>query len=276
VKGDEKMKTPTKTLKFDDDVMDVLKDIDVRPLNGNFIGYIQSGQLDRDLYVRVNKALEALGGKWDRKSRGHIFSVDPSERLAGMVDTNALVVERDGFFETPRHVTEMMLERIGTPLGGKILEPSAGIGAIADVLIEYGVSRSSIVCVERNEQRANILSGKGYSVFCEDFLEFRPTDSFDHIFMNPPFEIGQDIEHVLHAFDLLSEEGKLASVMSEGVFFRPDRKAVVFREWLDSVGESVKLPPGTFKESGTGVKTRLIFATKTVEHLGSNQPRLFY
>ena len=37
----------------------------------------------------------------------------------------------------------------------------------------------------------------------------------------------------------------------------------MFRDWLDSIGaETEKLPPETFRESGTGVNTRLITATK--------------
>ncbi|KFF98058.1 hypothetical protein IQ62_27515 [Streptomyces scabiei] len=33
------------------------------------------GQLDRKLYERVNLALHAVGGTWDRYKRAHIFPV---------------------------------------------------------------------------------------------------------------------------------------------------------------------------------------------------------
>jgi hypothetical protein len=46
--------------------------------------------------------------------------------------------------------------------------------------------------------------------------------------------------------------------MSEGVFYRSDKKATAFREWLAEIGISDKLPEGTFKQSGTGVNTRLV------------------
>ena len=81
--------------------------------------------------------------------------------------------------------------------------------------------------------------------------------------MNPPFEQGQDIEHVRHAFDWLATGGHLVAVMSNGSFFREDKKATAFRDWLAYVrGESYPLPEDSFKESGTGVRTRLAVIAK--------------
>jgi hypothetical protein len=52
--------------------------------------------------------------------------------------------------------------------------------------------------------------------------------------MNPPFEKGQDIEHVRHAYDQLKPGGRVVAIMSEGPFFRSDKKATEFRDWLES------------------------------------------
>ena len=55
--------------------------------------------------------------------------------------------------------------------------------------------------------------------------------------------------------------GRLVAICSEGPFFRQDAAAVSFRGWLDAIGATVeKLPPDTFRESGTGVAARLIVA----------------
>jgi len=52
-------------------------------------------------------------------------------------------------------------------------------------------------------------------------------------------------------------------VMGESAFFRQDKKALAFRAWLAEIGGSViDLPTGAFKESGTGVKTRIIIVDK--------------
>jgi len=82
---------------------------------------------------------------------------------------------------------------------------------------------------------------------------------FDFVIMNPPFEELQDVDHVQHAYKMLSNGGTLVSIMSESPFFRNDTKSKNFREWLELVGGySEKLPEGSFKESGTGVNCRLV------------------
>lgn len=37
--------------------------------------------LDRKTYLEVNGALEAFGGKWNRKAGAHVFLTDPSDIL---------------------------------------------------------------------------------------------------------------------------------------------------------------------------------------------------
>lgn len=90
------------------------------------------------------------------------------------------------------------------------------------------------------------------------------TDSgYDRILMNPPFSDRRDAEHVRHAYELLRPGGRLVALMGEGVFFGQDKKAVAFREWLDSVnGTSEKLAEGTFLDPSlpvnTGVNARMV------------------
>jgi type I restriction-modification system DNA methylase subunit len=68
-----------------------------------------------------------------------------------------------------------------------------------------------------------------------------------------------DIDHVMHAFKFLKPGGKLVSVMSAGITFRQDRKAVAFREMLEAHnGQIIPLPEGSFKESGTGVNAVIV------------------
>lgn len=254
----------TKTLRFDSDVLEVLSAMDWQ--NDGTLGVITGGQLERGLYTRVNKALETMGGKWNRKSGGHTFPTDPRPQVEGLVETGALTVERDGFFETPRAVVERMLELV--PISdypyAVTLEPSAGAGAIARELVNHGLT-NTLVLVEMNAQRCKKLREEFSDVFEQDFLAYETYEHlrFDRIYMNPPFEELQDIDHVRHAYDLLDGGGAMVAVMSESPFFRSDRKAVEFRAWLESVGGySEKLPEGSFKESGTGVNARLVVIKK--------------
>ena len=51
------------------------------------------------------------------------------------------------------------------------------------------------------------------------------TGKYDKIIMNPPFENGQDIDHIRHAYSLLNDGGRVVCIMSEGTFYRNDKKS---------------------------------------------------
>jgi hypothetical protein len=261
----------TKTLRFDDDVLDVLRVMRIERQGGGYLGYLE-GQLDRDLYARTNKALEVLGGKWSRKAKGHTFTADPREALSDMLDSGEAMIIKDGWFPTPRAVVERMLELVPVGSDDTILEPSAGEGHICDVVCaNCGLDPAEwFFCIERDRRRARVLAEKRYRVECGDFLSYSPCPRFTRVYMNPPFEAGQDIDHVRHAYGFLRPGGALVAVMSEGPFFRGDKKATAFREWLASVGgKSHPLPADSFKESGTGVNARLAVIRKQG---GSDEP----
>ena len=257
----------TKTIKFEEDVLNVFKGMEWR--EDGLLGIITGGQLERDLYLRCNKAYEALGGKWNRKAGGIVFSMDPRPRIEGLIESGDLTVERDGFFETPRAVVERMLELVPLYYEALYLEPSAGLGAIVKVLLEKEILDFEILAVEKSEARCAELSKLNVSVLNKDFLMLTVNElgTVDRIYMNPPFEELQDIDHVRHAYDFLVNGGAMVSVMSEGPFFREDKKAVEFRSWLASVGgTSERLPEGSFKESGTGVNARLVVIKKEMKN----------
>ena len=74
-----------------------------------------------------------------------------------------------------------------------------------------------------------------------------------------------DIKHTQYAYNLLNPGGRLVAIMSESPFFRMDKEAVAFRNWLDEVnGSSEKLPQGSFLDSerSTGVATRIVVIDK--------------
>jgi methylase of polypeptide subunit release factors len=93
----------------------------------------------------------------------------------------------------------------------------------------------------------DILKLKGFNVVGPDFLEYAPGEVYDAVVMNPPFEGGQDMIHIRHAYDCLKDGGSLLAVASKGVQFRKDNKYVAFREWLDEVGGWIEdLPEKSF------------------------------
>jgi hypothetical protein len=186
----------------------------------------------------------------------------PSRRADEMklLEREVMLRNIPGFFPTPRPVIERMLALADIQDGHSILEPSAGRGDICDAVRERFDYSVRITSVERNHSLREILEHKGHGLCGYDFLELRPAfERWDRILMNPPFERGAEIDHVMHAYTLLAAGGLLVSVMSEGPFGRSDRKSEQFRAWLESVGaETERLPDGSFKASGTGVSCRLV------------------
>lgn len=259
-----------KTVKLDNDVLEVIQNMDWS--EDGLTGKLPAGQLDRDLYVKVNKALTVAGGKWNRKLSAHIFNIDPRDQIEGFVNNKALTIERDGFFETPRAVFERMQALVPiseAPVDAFYLEPSAGLGAIARALLDHGVQPTRLICVEKNKSRCDELRKTFAVVFNMDFeaedslIDINGIVGVDRIFMNPPFEEGQDAIHVMKAYDHLRPDGKMVSVMSVGPFFKNDKKSKAFREWLETKDYQVhELPTGSFKESGTMVNTNLVVIHK--------------
>jgi hypothetical protein len=209
-------------------------------------------------WADARKAVLSYAGQ--EKPRGAERQIKDAER-------ELLGTKIPGYFPTPKTLAGRLVDMAEIKPGEKVLEPSAGSGSLADVIREKS-PEAKLDTVENQDRLRKILELKGHNVAGRDFLEH--SGQYDKIVMNPPFEGGQDIEHVRHAYDLLKPGGKLVSVMSEGPFFRNDARATGFRDWLDSVGgESEKLPEASFtgKEAQrqTGTAARVVTIEKPLE-----------
>lgn len=220
------------------------------------------GQLDRKLYTDVNKVLEALGGKWNRKAKAHLFDGDAASLIDAAIVAGEVVTKREiGFFPTPVALARQLVADLEIQPGMHVLEPSAGTGRIVEALLEVG---ASVTAIERDpKMRAGLIARQLCSIApYDDFMECvlpgfaRP---FDRVAMNPPFTksgIGDHIDHVRHAFGLLAPGGRLKTILPNGIEFRQDRRHREFRAWVNDLGGEIeKLPDGSFRESGTDVRT---------------------
>lgn len=229
--------------------------------------YLPEGQLDRKTYEAVNKCLVAIGGKWNRKAKGHIFDYEPREAFENLILTGETedMKKTFQFFPTPRAVAEIVCDMAELINGQDILEPSCGKGDLADVLYERAPEH--LICIEINNDMKKYLNEKPYTCMVgNDFLDYKPETikPFERVVMNPPFSKQQDIDHIYHAFDLLKSRGILVSVMSPSPFFRTNEKSIKFREWLESLNaEIVDVPEGAFKESGTMIRTKIVKIVKS-------------
>jgi ParB/RepB/Spo0J family partition protein len=226
-------------------------------------------QLDRDTYLRVNKALTAVRGKWDRKAKGHVFPFDPRELIASTVDTCTVLDAKKalGFFETPHELATEMVRLAALKPGDTALEPSAGLGRIVAPLLRAGASVAAVE-IDRASVFALRDAFPGITTYGEAFEDFaaREATLFDAVVMNPPFAAGSDIAHIRAAWGFVRPGGRLVAVCCEGPFFREDKASRAFRDWLSGIGaEARKLPDRTFRESGTDVAARLIVAIKPAD-----------
>lgn len=221
--------------------------------------YLPERQLGRQLYVSVNKCLEMIGGKWNRKIKGHIFNNNISDILDEMINTGEVadIKKEYQFFPTPKNIVTDMLSMVTINKNDILMEPSAGQGNILDEFPK----ENSYIAVELMPENCNILRNKGYTVIQNDFLLIN--DHADIIIMNPPFSKQQDIKHIKHAWSLLNAGGTLISIVSESPFFRITNEAKDFRSWLtENNADIIDLNSGDFKTSGTNVKTRIIKVIK--------------
>ncbi len=256
-----------KTLTATPDVLEVISKATVEEVDDKFHLKLQ-GELDRSLYLAVNKHLKALGGAWKGgKVSAHIFEEDPRPMLEGLVQNGEMKVDNEDYFPTPESVVQQMVALAGMRncsflTATEILEPSAGEGAICDALVRMGYAHKSRISVyELNDKRRARLQDKGYHVEGADFFDCKKR--YACILMNPPFTNSADVDHVLHAWNLLKPNGFLVSVMANGQTWTSDRqKLAAFRALVSEYGYIMTLPKGAFKESGTAIDTVLVFLKK--------------
>lgn len=245
--------------KIDEATLTILSRVTVK---GNII-FLTCGQLDRKQYQAVNEVLENMGGKWNRKEKGHVFPEDPADKLESVLLTGEIIPPKKyGYFPTPSAQAEEVVAQAGIVPGMTVLEPSAGRGALA-LPSAHVTGKENVFCYELLDDNCKSLQGHGLQFTQADFLTISPNGvRYDRIVMNPPFEKQADIDHVLHAWKFLKPGGRLVSIMSAGVLFRDNKKTTAFRDLANEHGTIERLPEGSFKESGTGVNTVIVVMDK--------------
>lgn len=259
-----------KNTMIDGDVLAVLRDATMVGCNVQL-----PGQLDRRLYLRVDKVLQELGGRWDRKARAHVFPSEARACVEDAIEAGAFRGLKDTYqwFQTPAEVAERLVDALSIPTSGSflLLEPSAGDGAILRKLAaQVPVGGLRVVANEIDKRHEAPLTA-AMQLFPEahliwvDFLTTVPSTPpiFDFVLMNPPFSEGRAVAHVNHAMNFLRPGGRLAAVVPSGVQFRQDKAHTALRNRvLESGGSLSPLPPESFRQAGTDAATLLLTYTK--------------
>lgn len=206
-------------------------------------------------YPAVKRSLLAAGGKYIKS--GFLFSTGAQsikDRLCGGESINDK--KKFQVFETPLSIAEACIKDAELGTGGRLLEPSAGRGAIASLAV---IECPAHHLIEIQPESVDFLVKEGFNVTCADFLDLTSSDigTFDRIIMNPPFAKKQDMRHVKHAIsEFLEDGGVLVAIMGTGWQHINHKENREFKEFLDHYEHEVfEIEANAFKESGTGIAT---------------------
>lgn len=229
---------------------------------------LPAGQLDRKLYEAVNKVLTIAGGKWNRSAKAHVFATDPRAALGLAVASGEILDKKKALqqFFTPEALARQVAGMLEYTAGMRVLEPSAGHGALARAVDAATDEFIEVHCIDVDPSCADKVKMAGLrsvvAADCRDFLALTPDDVgglFDAVVANPPFTKDQDIHHVEHALTFLRPGGTLVAIMSPGFTFGETRVRREFRALVERLGgEVTEVAAGTFAESGTDVRTVLV------------------
>lgn len=171
------------------------------------------------------------------------------EQLKGQLKLGVEVVAVSQLFETPDMVADEMVAHLEIETGHSLLDPEAGTGRLLFAVRRAGVAAVQ-TAVEINSRLVDRLRLNFDEVYSADFLTWENSRRFDRIIMNPPFENGVDIKHILRAKDMLAEKGILVALCANGPRQIEQLKPLSCF-WKE-------LPQGSFEKQGTMVNVALL------------------
>ena len=220
-------------------------------------------QLARPVFLDVAEVLRAHGGRY---ARGKYRFPGPAADVQAKIVAAGTAKPVEGWYPTPAPVVARILLAAELAEGMTVLEPSAGLGAIAQPAAEQFGCLVDVVEIDRGRLAHLRASGLYRMSVRGDFLRMTAQAGgiYQRILMNPPFartpDTGwQDVAHIGHAWRFLRPGGRLVAIASAGVGFRDDKQTKAFRAHIDECGGSIDpLPADAFHESGTEIRTCLI------------------
>lgn len=239
-----------------------LTDIQVNHIVSNALanigedGYLRIDEkLPLSEFAKVKHLLESLGAIWTSgKVQGYIFNEKTKAyfqeylKSGKLPDLNPL-----DYYPTPKEIVSQLSKIINPKNKKRILEPSAGDGAIA---VSLRNKNPNVDVIELDDNRRSMLREQGFNVIGDDFLAYNGANKYDAIYMNPPFTGAE--KHIEKAFSLLEEGGEMVAVLPSSVEFAKE-----FENVRNMPGFRIeKLDGGAFKESGTNVNTCIVYIRK--------------
>lgn len=176
--------------------------------------------------------------------------------------------QREGvdYFATPEPLGLKMVEWANLKPGERVLEPSAGHGAIARYLPE-GTHRTIVEPSSELASRAALVS-PGARAVVDRFENLHITNKYDAIVMNPPFGHGGKtaIDHVEKAMSHLANGGRIVALIPTGqaterlgrLMDSPAAKGIY-------LVADIQLPAVTFERAGTAIRAQIVVLEKQTD-----------
>lgn len=252
---------------------------------------IPTEEIERKLYTKFKKHMEVHGFKW---KGGNTKSFVPTEGVTAQDALDHAINEPDEdlkqkyqFFPTPEPMVKDLLyfaeiwpeNILSDDRTIRILEPSAGRGAILDGIVE----KLSDVVDRLNSKGAPLVElyacelwdvnrkhlEKYYpyvKIIGNDFLKLGPEydNFFDFVIANPPFTGNQDIIHCSKMHEVINSNGRVTSITSTTWLRNTDKKSTTFRTYIDEVARTsgYNSYQNAFIESGTAIQTLILYFEK--------------
>ena len=131
-------------------------------IDGNNL-HLPPGNLERSLYMAVDKHIKNCGGKWNKSAKAHVFAESPAEKLGLVLESGHSVDDkklRQAYY-TPKAIAAQVAE-LADVQGHIVLEPSIGSGVIADACMDAGAE--AVIGYEIDYEECK-KTGQRYSCF---------------------------------------------------------------------------------------------------------------
>lgn len=171
-----------------------------------------SFRTEASIATAAAEVLVALGGSPVRVGGQTVYAFDYDlSPVLREVIANGVIPDQwsHQFYPTPRDIAEDMAAAAGIEPGHRVLEPSAGQGHLARMMVP------GVTLVEISELHCDILLSLGFAgatIHCADFLAWR-RGLFDRIVMNPPYADGRAVRHLEHAASMTAPGGRIVALL---------------------------------------------------------------
>lgn len=157
--------------------------------------------------------VKVCGDRGEGYRHGEYFQFDypPHEAVREIVASGCIPDRKSHqFYPTPRALAELAITLAAIGPEDQCLEPSAGTGAIADLL-----PPDRTLCVEISALHCTVLKAKGLDAVPMDFIEWSALerDRFDCVVCNPPYSEGRWRAHIEAAHSVLRRGGRLVAIL---------------------------------------------------------------